>query len=358
MLDNGWILTTRLIWYKPNCMPSSAKDRFTVDYEHILFFVKSKKYYFKTQYKTNQTFTTWSQNNKEGSPYDKNNPRLRPERRNPLGRIKRTVWKIPPKPFSEAHFAVFPEELVKQCMDAGCPSEICVKCKQPKSTEYIGQVPEWHTKQGNVKHNLERDNNKMFGQKYQNWINRNPPKQNIISCNCNAGFGIRYNIRSIHGKWNSGISSTKNKQKICRHRVKQRLYRHRKQKNSALPITGETTPLFLNYLRLNKKIRPVYPIKIEIFVIESKDKELFTRMKQIVDLGFPPAAEPMLLELYRVLWEKKRKLAYKEQEGGPIYISFPRINPIVRIIGTILMLFTSKDDKDDDDKDTSLRQVV
>jgi DNA modification methylase len=40
---------------------------------------------------------------------------------NKLGRIKRCVWKIATKPFPEAHFAVFPEELVKQCLDAGCP---------------------------------------------------------------------------------------------------------------------------------------------------------------------------------------------------------------------------------------------
>ena len=55
MIDNGWILRNKIIWYKPNCMPSSATDRFTVDYEYIYFFVKSKKYYFKTQYEPMST---------------------------------------------------------------------------------------------------------------------------------------------------------------------------------------------------------------------------------------------------------------------------------------------------------------
>ena len=50
MLDHGWILRNDIIWYKPNCMPSSATDRFTVDYEHIFFFTKSQNYYFETQY--------------------------------------------------------------------------------------------------------------------------------------------------------------------------------------------------------------------------------------------------------------------------------------------------------------------
>ena len=40
---------------------------------------------------------------------------------------KECVWSISTKPFPEAHFAVFPEELVKQCLDAGCPSKgICL----------------------------------------------------------------------------------------------------------------------------------------------------------------------------------------------------------------------------------------
>lgn len=33
MTDRGWILRNENIWYKPNQMPNSAKDRFTVDFE-------------------------------------------------------------------------------------------------------------------------------------------------------------------------------------------------------------------------------------------------------------------------------------------------------------------------------------
>ena len=45
MCNRGWILRNTIIWHKPNCMPSSVKDRFTVDFEYLFFFVKSKKYY-------------------------------------------------------------------------------------------------------------------------------------------------------------------------------------------------------------------------------------------------------------------------------------------------------------------------
>ncbi len=45
----GFIQRNDIIWHKPACMPSSAKDRFTVDFENIFFFTKSPKYWFEQQ---------------------------------------------------------------------------------------------------------------------------------------------------------------------------------------------------------------------------------------------------------------------------------------------------------------------
>jgi hypothetical protein len=42
-------------------------------------------------------------------------------RNHPLGKNKRSVWKIPVRSFPGAHFAVFPKELVRPCILAGCP---------------------------------------------------------------------------------------------------------------------------------------------------------------------------------------------------------------------------------------------
>ena len=50
MIDRGWIIRNQIIWHKPNQMPSSAKDRFTVDFEKVFFFVKQPTdYYFEQQ---------------------------------------------------------------------------------------------------------------------------------------------------------------------------------------------------------------------------------------------------------------------------------------------------------------------
>ena len=86
------------------------------------------------------------------------------------------------------------------------------------------------------------------------------------------------------------------------------------------------------------------PYKDCNFIIDDSDNELFIMMKSIVDVGFPEAVDPMMLELYKVLWAKKRRLAYEEVGDATIYIHFPKINPLVRIFGTLLMPFTSKDE--------------
>jgi len=44
--EDGWILRNDIIYHKRNPMPSSVKDRLSNTYEHIYFYVKSRKYYY------------------------------------------------------------------------------------------------------------------------------------------------------------------------------------------------------------------------------------------------------------------------------------------------------------------------
>lgn len=126
----GFILCNTIIWHKPNQMPSSAKDRFTNDFEKIFFFVKKPKgYYFKQQLepytkplnryggnilKANGN-SNWDTETKQNSY---RNRKMRP---NPNGRNMRTVWSINTSPFNGQHFATYPEELVIRMILAGCP---------------------------------------------------------------------------------------------------------------------------------------------------------------------------------------------------------------------------------------------
>ena len=52
MTNRGWIKRNTIIWWKPNCMPSSAPDRFTIDFEYLFSFVKNNKTLFWTNEKT------------------------------------------------------------------------------------------------------------------------------------------------------------------------------------------------------------------------------------------------------------------------------------------------------------------
>jgi len=134
MIDRGWTIRNQIIWHKPNQMPSSAKDRFTVDFEKIFFFVKEPNgYYFEQQlepysensdmeYRTSlRVGKFYRAGNK--NPYKKNTPLAgdREAKFNPDGRNMRTVWSINTEPNSEAHFATYPQRLVERMIKAGCP---------------------------------------------------------------------------------------------------------------------------------------------------------------------------------------------------------------------------------------------
>jgi len=141
MCNRGWILRNVIIWHKPNCMPSSVKDRFTVDFEYVFFFVKNKKYWFEPQYEPQSETSGFAKQRAQGIDTWKYGATEEAKKAkafghsfskfpisNPQGRNKRCVWTITTKPFKEAHFATFPEALVEPMIKAGCPEFVCKKC--------------------------------------------------------------------------------------------------------------------------------------------------------------------------------------------------------------------------------------
>nr|BDD46500.1 methyltransferase [bacterium] len=131
MVDRGWILRNVIIWQKPNCTPQSMKDRFTVDFEYLFFFVKSQKYYFKQQLEPLKDSTLKRCQGRCDRNKGEHYQGLSKENYNKYqqkvlngevkGKNKRAVWNIATSPFKGAHFAVYPQKLIEVPIKAGCP---------------------------------------------------------------------------------------------------------------------------------------------------------------------------------------------------------------------------------------------
>jgi DNA modification methylase len=134
---DGWYLRQDIIWHKPSPMPESVKDRCTKSHEYIFLLSKSPTYYFNheaiqepaiygdkgSQFNSGKTaqHRQARASKKRGDFNDKTNSlegresfRAITEMRN-----KRDVWTVPTRPYSGAHFAVFPPNLITPCILAG-----------------------------------------------------------------------------------------------------------------------------------------------------------------------------------------------------------------------------------------------
>jgi DNA modification methylase len=149
----GWYLRQDIIWAKPNPMPESVTDRCTKSHEYIFLLTKSAHYYFDNQaiiepaaFDNRSNFLrTPSKKYLQSSTgtfsvqtLNKGNSRRWREIDGHCIRNKRDVWFVPTKPMNEAHFATFPQKLIKDCILAGCPENgIVLDCFMGSGTTAI-----------------------------------------------------------------------------------------------------------------------------------------------------------------------------------------------------------------------------
>lgn len=151
----GWYLRMDNIWAKPNPMPESVTDRPTSAHEYVFLFSKSRRYYYdnvaimeplaessvvrlsqdikqqigsnrgnggaKTNGNMKAVFTVRGSKGVIDNPL---NSGLREEEQPfepPKMRNKRSVWTIATAHFTEAHFAIFPDDIPRTAILAGCP---------------------------------------------------------------------------------------------------------------------------------------------------------------------------------------------------------------------------------------------
>jgi len=136
---DGWWLRQDIIWHKLNSLPERVTDRCTKAHEYIFLLAKSARYHYDAE-AVREPYMS--------GPADLKRMRERKERLGgnslghgdvlnaasartkvgttrsaglPDGRNMRDVWTIATHSFRGAHVAVFPEEIPRRCILAGCP---------------------------------------------------------------------------------------------------------------------------------------------------------------------------------------------------------------------------------------------
>jgi len=335
MVNRDWILRNTIIWYKRNCMPSSTKDRFTIDFEYVFFFVKSndpqywindkthhivikqplgtqgiegidwdwrdcprcnnslmikdkgltgiknlhgesdeqgrriqiglrtkipqdqaksyrspraryyhkclnkrcvngkvkysywsgRDYWFEQQYEPHLTQEnrpdgiirqrSFGYKGKYGTKEDmrkwqKNEDSIHGENAySPQGRNRRCVWDIPTKPFKGAHFAVFPEALVKPMILSGCPEFICKKCGKAREKIYKTDNPsrDFMEEDARTKASIGFNSRQPVKSLHRNKGGVYPSGifRGYTDCGCNAGFEGGIVLDPFMGSGTTGV---------------------------------------------------------------------------------------------------------------------------------------------------------
>ena len=123
---DGWYLRQDIIWSKPNPMPESVTDRCTKAHEYIFLLTKSQRYYYDAEAVREDAVKYGTPGHLQGGSGERAGTRegLRGASwEAAAGRNKRSVWTVTTKPFSGAHFATFPPDLIEPCIKAGCPKD-------------------------------------------------------------------------------------------------------------------------------------------------------------------------------------------------------------------------------------------
>lgn len=155
LIEDGWILRNKQIWWKTNPMPDAVKDRLTNTYDVVFHFTKQGNYH-----------------------YDIDAIRV-PHAEGLVGKNPGDVIRLPAANYRGAHFATFPEQLVERPILATCPLRVCTACGLPWT-----RVAAKAFTIGNRKPANQPD---RFVRRYSgSWITLRQPGPPVAGCDCNA----------------------------------------------------------------------------------------------------------------------------------------------------------------------------
>lgn len=130
---DGWYLRTEIIWFKPNPMTESVRDRPSRCHEYVFLLMKRGRYFYDHVAVMEKAISAGRvplgnhkvDDSRRDSQRDTTIPTA--DRRN-----LRTVWRVATHSFKGAHFATFPPRLVGPCIKAGASEHgCCPECGAP-----------------------------------------------------------------------------------------------------------------------------------------------------------------------------------------------------------------------------------
>jgi DNA modification methylase len=138
--DAGWVLRAEIVWAKRNGMPESVADRPTSSHEMVYVLAKRARYW--SDFEALREPAEWARWGDQRNPkhegsesaasWISDTKKADLQKRAAAGKNIRDVWWIATESYPGAHFAVFPRELARRCIVAGCPAEVCVACAKPR----------------------------------------------------------------------------------------------------------------------------------------------------------------------------------------------------------------------------------
>ena len=139
LIERGWILRNRVVWAKPNGMPSSVQDRLATKHEALFHFVRQQQYFYdldairEPHAEASLKRVEYGLKHRHPDGVGVAIPPVDVERMgerfaHPGGKNPGDVWTIPTQPYPDAHFAVFPRELVRRPILATVPEQVCKSC--------------------------------------------------------------------------------------------------------------------------------------------------------------------------------------------------------------------------------------
>lgn len=153
--DRGWVVRSDAIWQKPNPLPHPVKDRLHEHKELLFHLTPQPDYWFdldsirephkavsleRSQHDYGVSglgAMACPREDREEHVVMDNDDALHPNGKNPGD-----ILEISVKPFSEAHFAVYPPELCHLPIKSSCPETVCAECGQPYERT-VERTPLW-----------------------------------------------------------------------------------------------------------------------------------------------------------------------------------------------------------------------